>query len=294
MNTRIYKKPLVVGIGELLWDVFPDRKKAGGAPVNFVYHATCMGAEGYAISAVGNDVLGVEIIQELEKNRIGNYIEQVNYPTGSVLVELHQGAPAYSIIEGVAWDHLPLTQQAIDLVKKADAVCFGTLAQRSAISHETIRTLVNCTPKKAIRFFDINLRQHYYSKELVIESLEQANVFKLNDEELLTLRLMFGLEGSDEAVCRWFMQAYELHYLVLTAGSAFSTIYSHTETSTIQTPVVEVADTVGAGDSFSGALVCSLLQGQPLREAHRRAVEIAAFVCTQHGAWPSYSKSKQV
>lgn len=281
-------RPLVVGIGELLWDVFPEQKKAGGAPINFVYHATQMGAEGCAISAVGNDVFGAEIMQELEKNKICNYIELTEHPTGSVLVELNNGSPTYTILEGVAWDYLPLTQQAIDLVKEADAVCFGTLAQRSPVSHETIRTLLEYAPANALRFFDINLRQHYYSKELIEASLQKANVFKLNDEELEILRPMFGLEGSDDEVCRALIEEHDLRYLILTAGSKSSTIYAPHDMSTIPTPVVTVADTVGAGDSFSGAFVYSVLTGQSLREAHQKAVDIAAFVCTQHGAWPSY------
>ena len=281
-------KPLVVGVGELLWDVFPDRKKAGGAPINFVYHATQMGAEGCAVSAVGDDALGAEIVRELEKNNICNCIEKVEYPTGSVLVELNDGLPSYNIIEDVAWDHIPLTEQAIDLVKVADAVCFGTLAQRSTVSRKTIKTLLECAPENAIRFFDINLRQHYHSKELIEESLREANVFKLNDEELVALRSMFGLEGSDDDVCRMFMSEYNLRYVALTAGGDSSTIYSQEEKSVIPTPKVQVADTVGAGDSFSGAFVYSILTGKSLSEAHREAVDIAAFVCTQHGAWPPY------
>ena len=155
-------KPVVVGSGELLWDVFPEVKKAGGAPINFVYHATQLGAEGYAISAVGNDVFGTEIIQELDKNGIdSNYISTVEYPTGSVMVELKNGIPSYTIIEGVAWDHIPFTQASIDLMKRADAVCFGTLAQRAAESRETLRTLLSYMPSHALRFFDINIRQHF-------------------------------------------------------------------------------------------------------------------------------------
>lgn len=287
------EKPLVVGLGELLWDVFPDQKKAGGAPINFIYHATQMGAEGCAISAVGNDVFGVEIVIELEKNNINNYIERVEHPTGSVMVELDsQGQPTYTIIEGVAWDYLPLTQQAIDLVKSADAICFGTLAQRAPVSYQTINTLLSYAREDALCFFDINLRQHYYSKEIIIASLQKANVFKLNDEELVVLRPMFGLDGSDDDVCRYFMKEYNLKYLVLTAGCDSSTIYSETEKSTLPTPKVTVADTVGAGDSFSGAFIYSILTGKTLQEAHQKAVEIAAFVCTQQGAWPSYSNMK--
>lgn len=286
-------QPVVVGIGELLWDVLPTGKRAGGAPVNFVYHATQMGAEGYAISAVGNDVSGTEIIQELDKNHIiSSYISTVEYPTGSVMVELKDGIPTYTIIEGVAWDHIPLTQDSIELMKRADAVCFGTLAQRSSESRETLRTLLSYMDKKALRFFDINIRQSYYSKELIESLLEQANVFKINDEELELLRPMFGLEGTTDEVCHALVRKYDLRYLILTAGAQFSTIYSPTETSTLLTPKVKVADTVGAGDSFSGAFVYSVLTGKSLREAHQKAVEVAAFVCTQNGAWPAYPKTK--
>lgn len=282
------KKPIVVGIGELLWDVLPTGKRAGGAPINFVYHATQMGAEGYAISAVGNDLSGTEIVQELEKNHISNSLGTVEYPTGSVMVELKEGIPTYTIIEGVAWDHIPLTQESIDLIKRADAICFGTLALRSQASKETILSLLSYAREDALRFFDINIRQSYYSKELIETLLHKANVFKINDEELVLLRDMCKLEGSDDEVCRQILQKYNLKYLVLTAGCAFSSIYTTNEVSTIPTPRVEVADTVGAGDSFSGAFVYSVLTGKSLREAHQTAVETAAFVCTQEGAWPPY------
>ena len=281
-------KPVVVGIGELLWDVLPTGKRAGGAPINFVYHATQMGAEGYAVSAVGNDLSGTEIVQELEKNHISNSLGTVEYPTGSVMVELKDGIPTYTIIEGVAWDHIPLTQESIDLVKRADAICYGTLALRSQASKETILTLLSYAREDALRFFDINIRQSYYSKELIETLLHKANVFKVNDEELVLLRSMCDLEGADEEVCRKMLRKYNLRYVILTAGSTFSSIYSPDEQSTIPTPKVQVVDTVGAGDSFSGAFVYSILTGKSLREAHQLAVETAAFFCTQEGAWPSY------
>ena len=285
------KKPIVVGMGELLWDVLPTEKKAGGAPVNFAYHASQSGAEAYALSAIGNDALGDELMGELEKNQInGDYISRVDHPTGTVQVELKEGIPSYTIIEGVAWDHIPTTQKAIELMKQASAVCFGTLAQRATESHETLKTLLSYVPTDSLRFFDINIRQHFYSKVLIEESLQVANVLKINDEELLLVRPMFGLEGSDEEVCRWFMTRYDLRYVILTAGADYSTIYSRTESSTLPTPKVEVADTVGAGDSFSGSFVASILAGKTLREAHERAVKVAAFVCTQSGAWPTYPK----
>lgn len=237
------KKPVVVGIGELLWDMLPTGKKAGGAPINFVYHASRLGAEGYAISAVGDDGLGREILEELDNNSIRYLIEKVPYPTGTVQVTLQDGVPDYIINERVAWDHLSPTSNAIDLAERADAICFGTLGQRSAQSRE-----------------------------------------------LVVLRDMFHLEGTDKEVAHWFIEHYNLRLVVLTAGGAYSTIYTANEESTLQTPEVQVADTVGAGDAFSGALVISLLKGASLREAHEFAVRTAAYVCTKEGAWPAYEE----
>ncbi len=283
-------KPVVAGIGELLWDVFPTGKRAGGAPINFVYHATQMGAEGYAISAVGNDVFGTEILQKLEENGIEHCIARVPYPTGSVMVELNNGVPNYTIIEDVAWDHIPLTDEAIHIVKGADAVCFGTLAQRSLHSRTTLMALLSFVREEAIRFFDINLRQHYYSPELIQTLLKQTDMFKINDEELGVLQPMFGLKHDTDASCRELLQRYGLRCVILTAGAEYSTIYTKDEQSTITTPKVRVVDTVGAGDSFSGAFVYAVLTGKTLAEAHRTAVDTAAFVCMREGAWPPYDR----
>lgn len=285
------KKPVVVGIGELLWDMLPTGKKAGGAPINFVYHdASRLGAEGYAISAVGDDGLGREILEELDNNSIRYLIEKVPYPTGTVQVTLQDGVPDYIINERVAWDHLSPTSNAIDLAERADAICFGTLGQRSAQSRETIQAILSFAPDDAYRCFDINLRQHYYTKELIEESLYLANMLKVNDGELVVLRDMFHLEGTDKEVAHWFIEHYNLRLVVLTAGGAYSTIYTANEESILQTPEVQVADTVGAGDAFSGALVISLLKGASLREAHEFAVRTAAYVCTKEGAWPAYEE----
>lgn len=282
------KRPIVVGIGELLWDMLPTGKKAGGAPINFVYHASRLGAEGYAISAVGDDELGREILSELDNNAIRYLIERVPYPTGTVQVSLQEGVPDYIINERVAWDHLSPTSNAIDLAEQADAICFGTLGQRSSQSRETIQAILSFAPDEAYRCFDINLRQHYYTKELIEESLYLANVLKINDEELAVLRDLFHLEGTDREVANWFIERYNLRMLALTAGALYSTIYTANEESTMQTPVVQVADTVGAGDAFSGALIISLLKGASLKEAHEFAVKTAGYVCTKEGAWPPY------
>ena len=279
-------KPIVIGIGEYLWDVLPTGKKAGGAPVNFAYHASQHGTEGWAISAVGNDELGDELLEVTAAHKINMEVSRVDYPTGTVQVTLCNGQPNYEICEGVAWDYIPLTEASINLAKKAKAISFGTLAQRHEVSRETTRALVQAAPADALKVYDINLRQHFWSKELIEASLEMANVFKINDEELETLKPVFGLEDMDtDQACRHFMEKFSLNMLVLTAGDKFSSIYYGNEKSTIETPRVEVVDAVGAGDAFSGSLIGSLLTGKSITEAHKEAVETAAYVCTQAGAW---------
>ena len=290
-ETEKERKPIIVGIGELLWDMLPTGKKAGGAPINFVYHASRLGAEGYAISAIGDDMLGKEIIEELDRYHIQHLIEKVPYPTGTVKVGLtEEGIPSYTISERVAWDHIIATSNAVDLAEQADAICFGTLAQRSAQSRETIQAISSFAPEDAYRLFDINLRQHYYSKELIEESFYLANVLKANDREFAVLKELFGLTGSEKEAARWFIEKYNLRMFVLTAGASHSTIYTREEISTLPTQQVQVVDTIGAGDAFSAALVIALLKGKSLEEAHQEAVKCAAFVCSKAGAWPDYEE----
>lgn len=285
---KIKKQPIVVGIGELLWDVFPDGKKAGGAPINFVYHATQLGAKGYAVSAVGNDDLGREILSCLKQSGINGIIEHVDYPTGKVLVTLQNGIPEYEIVQNAAWDHLPCSAKAVQILQQADAVCFGTLALRNSDSREHILQMLSCVPDTAVKLYDINLRQHYYSSELIETLLKRANVFKINIDEMAVIRPLFNLNGTDEEVCRALMRRYNLKYVIFTAGEKFSTVYAPDETSYFETPAVKVADTVGAGDSFSAAFVYSLLTGKSLQQAHKTAIKVSAFVCTREGAWPKY------
>lgn len=286
-------KPIVVALGELLWDMLPSGKRAGGAPVNFAYHATMNGADGYAISAVGEDALGDELVGETQKAGITSIIQRNAWPTGTVDVTLREGIPEYVIRRGVAWDHLLLTRELIDVVERADALCFGSLALRSPETHDTIIELLRHSRRDAMRFFDINLRSDYYSQELITELLGYATVLKLNDDELLLLRDMFSIHAeSDAESCRWLLARFDLDYVILTAGSDFSMVTARDgETSTIATPHVEVVDTVGAGDSFSGTFTARILSGASLSQAHRDAVNVAAFVCTGSGAWPEYPTS---
>lgn len=284
-----HNKPVVVSLGEILWDMLPSGKRAGGAPVNFAYHATKHGADGYSISAVGEDPFGDELAQAVQQTGIKSILQRNAYPTGRAEVALIDGIPEWTIVKNVAWDHITLTEELIELVQQADAICFGSLACRSQESHDTIIALLQQARRDSLRYYDINIRGDHYSKELIDEQLRLATVFKVNDEELVLLRTLFGLTGSDEEVCTWFMNTYNLDYLILTAGAEYSTIWSKSgESSTINTPKVQVADTIGAGDSFSGAFTMGILQGASLRDAHKDAVNTAAFVCTNDGAWPAY------
>ena len=283
-------KPLVLSLGELLWDMLPGGKRAGGAPVNFIYHATQNGADGYSISAVGEDALGDELVKACEDAGIKSIIQRNGWNTGTVAVALKNGQPEYTIVKNVAWDHIVLTKSLIDLVTKADAICFGTLGLRSPESHDTIVELLKHAKPGAMKYFDINIRGDHYSRDLIDELLKLATVFKINDAELPLVQDLFDIRGTSEAeAAKWFIEQYNLDYVILTAGDSYSTVTARTgETSTINTPRVEVADTVGAGDSFSGRFTIEILKGASLTEAHKDAVNTAAFVCTRDGAWPEY------
>lgn len=284
----------VVGIGEALFDVLPEGKKLGGAPANFAYHVSQFGIDSMAVSAVGNDELGREIIRQLDDHHLRYAIETVAFPTGTVQVELDEkGVPQYEIKENVAWDNIPFTDNLDRLAKNCSAVCFGSLAQRSKVSRDTIRRFLDSMPDNADRYkiFDINLRQHFFNKDIITDSMRRCNILKINDEELETVtRLLSISDGDNESKCRFLLSEYNLKMLILTCGVNGSYVFSSSETSFIDTPKVEVADTVGAGDSFTGAFVASLLRGKSIRHAHETAVKVSAFVCTQNGAMPLLPK----
>lgn len=279
---------MIIGIGEILWDVFPQGKVLGGAPANFAFHVSQLGLNGCAVSAIGDDELGKEILHVLDEKRLSTHIEKVNYPTGTVQVTLSgKGIPQYEICEGVAWDNIPFSDELETMAKRTKTVCFGSLAQRSAVSHATINKFLDSVPADAMKIFDINLRQHFYSKVLIEESLKRCNVLKINDDEVVLVSNLFGWNGMSETeTATRLMQDYKLDIVVLTKGTEGSYVFTPAETSFLPTPLVEVADTVGAGDSFTAGFVASLLKGKSISEAHRKAVEISAYVCTQHGAMP--------
>lgn len=280
-------KKIVIGVGEFLWDITPTGKRAGGAPVNFAYHASCDEVEGWAVSAVGKDGLGRELLTVAKEKGIRLLVAEVDRPTGTVDVILNNGQPDFHIHENVAWDYIPLTDELLKKASSASAITFGTLAQRSPVSRATTQALLKAASESAWKVYDINLRQKFWSKELIEESLQLANVFKINNDEMALLKGLFGFGdmGYDDVAAR-FIQDYGLRMLVLTAGSKFSSIYTpEGKVSEIQTPKVEVNDTIGAGDSFTGTLISGLLRGKSIPEAHADAVETAAYVCTQSGAW---------
>ena len=289
----------VVGIGEALFDCLPEGRKLGGAPANFAYHVSQFGLNGCAISAIGDDELGEEIVETFEKVGLNHILPKVEQPTGTVLVTLdNKGVPQYDICLGVAWDNIPLTDEMLQVARNTQAICFGSLAQRSETSRKTIHAFLDAAPKSALRVFDINLRQHWFTAEIIAESLNRANVLKINDEELdVVATMLLGVpsvpgkliaEDAEQTrlICRDLIAKYDLQMLILTCGAIGSYVFTATDESYVKTPKVKVADTVGAGDSFTATFVAQTLLGKPIREAHEKAVAVSAFVCTQKGAMP--------
>lgn len=287
-------KNLVVGIGEALWDLLPDGKKIGGAPANFAYHVSRFGLNSRVVSAIGDDELGHEIIDNFNANELSQLIATVPFPTGSVQVEVDaNGIPQYDIKENVAWDNIPYTDELEALAQDTVAVCFGSLAQRNEVSRATINRFLDAMPKtdETLIVFDINLRQHFYTIEVLTESIKRCNILKINDEELITISNIFDLPIDNcKAACQTLIERFDLRILILTCGTFGSYIFTRDDVSFLPTPKVKVADTVGAGDSFTAAFVASILKGKSISEAHTAAVETSAFVCSQYGAMPKYER----
>ena len=285
---------IVVGMGEALWDVLPEGKKIGGAPANFAYHVSQFGLPSCVVSAVGQDALGKEILENFTSKGLKYQIEEVPYPTGTVQVEIDQaGVPLYDIKENVAWDNIPYTAKLEQLAENTRAVCFGSLAQRNVVSRKTINLFLDAMShhEDNLVVFDVNLRQGFYNKEILCNSMKRCNILKINDEELVTVSRMFGYPGIDlQDKCWILLGKYNLKMLILTCGINGSYVFTPGNVSFQPTPKVEVADTVGAGDSFTAAFIACILKGMSVADAHKRAVEVSAFVCTQPGAMPILPK----
>lgn len=281
------KKLKVIAVGEIVWDMLPAGKQLGGAPLNFAFFSKELGAEAYAVSAIGNDVLGDETLAVASATGVNlDYLQRNNLPTSRVLISLDdEGVPQYEIVENVAWDALECPQMILDLVKDASVMCWGSLAQRSVTSRQSVLAMLSAAPKECVKVFDINIRQHYYSREVIETSLGYADILKLNEDELPLVASILGLSGPEHDIVSQLIEKYALKYLVYTHGADFSEVFSATgEYSHVPTPKVKVVDTVGAGDSFTAVFVTSILQGLSMAESHARAVEVSAYVCTQNGA----------
>ena len=283
------RKPIVVGLGELLWDVFPGGRRLGGAVTNFAYHAQVLGGRGIVVSCVGDDESGREIVERLAELDLTREFVAVdaNHPTGTVTVQVDGGGrPNYTIHEPVAWDFIPLMAGAADLAARSDAVCFGTIAQRTAASRRTIGEFLAATRPNCLRIFDVNLRQSYYTDEIVGRSLDRCDVLKLNDEELPVVGRMLSIAGSEIEMLRRLAERYSLRLVALTRGRGGSLLWSPREASAHRGVSAQIVDTVGAGDAFTAALAMGLLRGLDLAAINDHANRVAAFVCSQRGATP--------
>ncbi len=277
----------VLAVGEVVWDVFPTGKRLGGAPVNFAYFAQALGAFGLPVTAIGTDELGDETLEALKLTGLDLSLLQRNgLPTSRVLVTTDAaGVPQYEIVEDVAWDAITCDERILTAFHDADVVCWGSLAQRSATSRESILRLLDAAPADCLKVFDINLRQSFYSREVVEASLLRADILKLNEDELPVVASLFGISGDVPAVISSLLERFALREIIFTEGAVQSSVYDASGlVSLISTPKVEVIDTVGAGDSFTATYIMGRLSGLGVAAAHSKAVAVSAWTCTQSGA----------
>lgn len=286
-------KPCIVGLGEILWDMLPDGKQLGGAPANFAYHAKAVGGQSHVVSSVGDDELGREVFERLNQIHLNHEFIAVDpqHPTGTATVELDsQGSPDFTIHENVAWDYLTFSSGLKDLAARTDAVCFGSLAQRSEVSRKTIYSFLESVSPDCLCIFDINLRQSFFSKAIISESLKFGDVLKLNDDELLLVSELLSIAGSESEIMSKLLNGFQLKLVALTKGREGSRLISPEGDSYYRSRVVEeVVDTVGAGDAFMAAVVVGLLENLPLETIHKNATSVAAQVCMKKGATPTLS-----
>ena len=283
------KKYEVVGIGEILWDLLPSGKQLGGAPANFTCHAWALGAEARLVSRVGEDDLGCEIIERWTARSMPTDTIEIDRerPTGTVSVELDaDGQPKYTIHERVAWDRIEADDAALNAVSMADAVCFGTLAQRTKSARAALEVLLSASRPDALRIFDVNLRPPFVARDVIVESMKPANVLKLNEHELPVLADIFSLSGSPAEQIAELARRFELRLVALTRGGEGSLLFADGALSEHPGLYTKVVDTVGAGDAFTAALTLGFLQDWNLDRINYWANEVASYVCSQPGATP--------
>lgn len=282
-------KNKVAGIGELLWDVLPEAEKLGGAPINFAYHVSALGAEAVAISTIGSDRRGEKAIKELQSRGVNTAYISVSdqFDTGYVTARVDsKGVASYEFPDDVAWDHLAINSAAQQCAAELKAICFGTLAQRSDSARSAIQRYLGTTSEKTIKVYDLNLRQNFYSRDIIETSLKICTVLKLNDDELGLISSLFLLDGSEYEQIEALLTHFDLELAILTKGSNGSVLITREDISRHQGFAAEVVDTIGAGDSFTAAVVTGLLCNKPLAEINEKANRLAAYVCSQPGAMP--------
>jgi fructokinase len=284
------KKYKIAGIGELLWDIFFDDKKLGGAPANFVAHSQQLGAQSYLLSAVGKDALGQKAIDELQRLNINTSGVQLNSnsPTGRVIVSLDsRGNPDYNIEDNSAWDFIKFDTNLKMITQHLDAICFGTLAQRNLVSQNTILKILNTTSPHCLRVFDVNFRQDYYNYNMVVRSLDLANAVKMNETEFLEMGTMLSFSKNHEKGLRSMMREFDLKFGIITLGEKGAVMASEDHFCSCSTMnKIEIKSTVGAGDAFTAATVMGWLNQKPLEQILQNASDLATFVCSHFEAVP--------
>jgi len=280
----------MIGIGELLWDILPDGRKLGGSPMNVAYHCQAAGIKSAVVSAIGSDQLGSEILEQvLKKDITTNLIQICDYrPTGTVSVLLNQGIPDFTIHQDVAWDEIQWNNTLKKLAKSIDAAAFGSLSQRNSISRQTIQKFLKSMKPESMRVFDINLRQQFHSKDVLKKTLELSNILKINDEELPVLANYLNITGTIKEQLHTLIESFSLKLIAYTMGASGSWLITKDSYSEMKAPKVKIADTVGAGDAFTGVLIAGLLKAKPLQIIHQEASDIAGWVCSQEGGTPGY------
>ena len=275
----------VVGFGEVVWDIFPSGPCFGGAPANFACHAAELGADSFLIGAVGEDELGAKALAELKKYGVDvTHVARLGHPTGNVQIELDEGEPQYEISSDVAWDFCEWTAGLELMAPGVDAVCFGTLFQRSSVNRETLNRFLALTREDCLRVFDVNLRQQFWTNDIIVDSLNAANVLKLNQDELPIVAAAVGISGSVDVAVDELLRAFGLRMVVLTRGSEGSLLATKTERDTIAAESVELVDAVGAGDAFTACVTMGMLHNLDLPVINRLASKLAARVCEHSGA----------
>lgn len=283
------KRFIIAGIGEILWDVLPESEVIGGAPVNFAYHVTALGAKGVPVSTIGRDLRGERALVELQMRGVDISAISIldEFATGYVTVFVdEEGKAIYDFPHDLAWDHLLINEYAENLQGQLDAVCFGTLAQRSPHSRRTIHAFLDNLRPETVKVFDINLRQDFYSAQVIEDSLQRTDVLKLNEEELPVLANLLALRGPTDQWLSVLVQQYGLAMAILSRGDKGSILQTSENCSKHLGIITHVEDTIGAGDAFTAAVTIGYLQGLALRDINEQANRVAAYVCSQRGGMP--------